>query len=485
VPEPVKALGRRRTVAVAGAGGFVGRALVPALAGLHDVIALGRENVPESGGVTWRACDLFDPAQAEAALAGADAAFYLVHSMVPSARLAQGHFADMDLLCADNFARAARAAGVQHIVYLGGLQPADGEALSAHLKSRLEVEQTLAAHGVPVTTLRAGMILGAGGSSFLILARLVKRLPIMVAPRWTRSRTQCVALEDVVAVALHALAHPELAGRAYDLGSPDVLSYAQLLELTGQLMGRRTRVITLPVRTLNLSLLWVSAITGAPFALVQPLVQSLRHDMVAHDGLWMQRHAGIHALSTREALQRALAGQAALPSPPKARKAARGPASTVLSVQRLPLPEGRDLPWVSRQYERFFPALLRLLFRVTLTEDRRLTFFLRGLSRPLLQLTFSQVHSTPDRQVFEIIGGLLVRAGAGGWPRLEFRSVLDGRYAIAAVQDFTPRLPWPLYVATQAKVHLLVMDEFGKHLALQAPDRDAAAISSSHPGAGP
>ena len=307
-------MSKRLRVAIAGGSGFVGRALASKLTASHEVIALARraDGQPASPGVEWRACDLFNLDEAEGALAGADVAVYLVHSMMPSARLTQGRFDDLDLICADNFARAAASNGVRHIVYLGGLLPEASAARSRHLESRFEVEQTLGAHGVPLTTLRAGLIIGAGGSSFDMMARLVGRLPFMLGPRWTQSLSQPIALEDAVTLLEFAIARPDLAGRAYDIAGPDVVSYADMLRMTGAAQGKRTRVITLPIQTVKLSLLWVSLITGAPQALVRPLVESLRHDLVASDGLVLQKAAGLLPRSLRDALERAVREQAVL-----------------------------------------------------------------------------------------------------------------------------------------------------------------------------
>ena len=273
---------------IAGASGFVGRRLIEALAPTCDAIALTRDasGRPQTPGVAWRSCDLFSLRDAERALEGGDVGVYLVHSMMPSARLSQGSFDDMDLVCADNFARAAATRGLGHIVYLGGLVPAsDGEPLSRHLESRLEVERTLAARDVPVTTLRAGLVVGAGGSSFQMMVRLVQRLPLMIAPRWTRSKSQAIGLGDVVTLLRFAVEHPELSGRAYDVGCSDVVTYADLLRLTGDVLGKHTRILTVPMATPKLSLLWISLVAGAPRELVRPLVESLRHDMIARDGL--------------------------------------------------------------------------------------------------------------------------------------------------------------------------------------------------------
>jgi uncharacterized protein YbjT (DUF2867 family) len=457
----------RKRIAVAGASGFVGRALIEALRADYDVIALTRAAPADAGreGVEMRSCDLFNLREAERALAGADAAFYLVHSMMPSARLTQGSFDDMDLICADNFARAAKTNGVAHITYLGGLLPPPDEELSKHLESRLEVERTLGAHGVPLTTLRAGLVVGAGGSSFQMMTRLVGRLPFMVGPSWTRSLSQAIALSDVVKLLRFALEHPELAGRAYDVGCPDVVSYADTLRVTGSVLGKHTRVLTLPVRTARLSLLWVSVITGAPRELVRPLMASLRHDLVARDGLVFQAMAGLQALPLRAAIERALADEKAVastPKPPKARRRA-GP-SRVRSVQRLPLPAGHTARWVASEYARWLPTFLSPLMRVDVDAAGTCSFFLWPVQSPLLVLAFAADRSTDDRQLFYVTGGVLARNVEGTRPRLEFRTVLGGKFVLAAIHDFVPRLPWFIYVMTQALVHLVVMRGFGRHL---------------------
>ena len=460
-------------VVVAGASGFVGRALLPRLAARGPVIGLGRGGPPAGlhPGVVWRRTDLFNLREAEAGLDGADVAVYLVHSMLPQAALTQARFDDLDLICADNFARAAARAGIRRIVYLGGLLPPDaGAGLSRHLASRREVEAALGAHGAAVTTLRAGLIIGAGGSSFDMMFQLVRRLPVMVAPRWSRTRSQPIALDDVLPLLERAIADPALAGRAHDIGGPDVVTYADMLRLTGRALGRRVRVLTLPVDTVNLSLLWVSAITGAPQALVRPLVESLGHDMIVTDGGSLQALAGVPGRPLADAIAAAWADhQAAAAAPaPVAPRPAPGP-RRVCSVQRLPLPPGADARAVADAYLRWLPRFLGALFAVELgggeargAEVCRFRF--RPLRRPLLELTRAPDRSSADRQLFFVTGGLLADAAAGGSPRLEFRVALGGAALIAAVLDFAPRLPWPVYRLTQGPFHLLVMRAFGRHL---------------------
>lgn len=196
-----ESVSNRPTVAIAGATGFVGTAVREVLRLDYDLIGLTRspvraqENSTSSSREEWRHCDLFDPYAVREGLKGADYAIYLVHSMLPSARLTQGQVADLDLLQADNFARAAEVEGVEQILYLGALVP-DEEAtdLSFPLRRRLEVEQALGSTSVPLTALRAGLIVGAGGTWLRLLLNLLRRLPVMILPSWTRAETQPIAL---------------------------------------------------------------------------------------------------------------------------------------------------------------------------------------------------------------------------------------------------------------------------------------------------
>jgi uncharacterized protein YbjT (DUF2867 family) len=454
---PSRSEGSRRRIAVAGATGFVGRALLPALARRHDVIALRRGDAgarDAEPGVEWRRCDLFSLRDTEAALEGADAAVYLVHSMLPSARLTQGRFEDLDLLLADGFGRAAARSGVRRIVYLGGLVPRDERALSAHLASRLEVERALAAHGVPVTAVRAALVVGRGGSSLDILLRLVERLPLMLCPAWTLTPSAPIDLDDVVAALVHCLDDPATTGRVCEIGGPDVLSYRDMMLAAARALGRRRLLLPVPFLSPRLSRLWVTLVSGAPRTLVAPLVESLRHPMVPSER-WLQERMARPGRRFAESLAAAIAPRAA-PAP-----------STVRSVQRLPLPAGRDAAWVAREYVAWLPRFVRPLVQVRADGPRAL-LRLRGLAPPLLVLEAQAERSSADRALFEIRGGLLAGppgGAAGGLPRLEFRTTPDGAHVLAAVQDFRPRLPWWLYRVTQAQLHALVMWAFGRHLA--------------------
>ncbi|MGB5813091.1 MAG: NAD(P)H-binding protein [Polyangiales bacterium] len=453
-------------VVVAGASGFVGRALAPLLSARFHVIGLSRsERSAGQGFAEYRTCDLFSLKEAERALEGVDFAVYLVHNMMPSASLTQGDFADLDVVCADNFARAAAKAGVKQIVFLGGLCP-KGSSLSKHLESRLEVERVLAGYGVPVTTLRAGLIVGRGGSSFQIVARLVQRLPVMICPRWTLTRTQAVALRDVVMLLDYVVGRETHYGEVHDVSAPDVVTYRELMRMTATAFGKRRVLIPSLFLSPGLSRLWVSLITGAPRALVAPLIQSLRHEMLAGPSELAQE-AGITPTPTAEAIR--IAASAPDVAPPHAFRGSN--ASTqrkrVRSVQRMSLPRDWTAEDAGRDYVSWLPRFLRAFLKVTVHSPDEFSFAFAAWDTPLLKLRRAPERSGPDRQLFYVTGGVLARVGNRA--RFELRQVLRGRTLLTVVHDYEPRLPWLLYVATQAQFHRWLMHRFGAHLS-RVPD---------------
>lgn len=448
-------------VAITGATGFIGSALASALEKNCAVIALGRRYAPDAQsseppdlstpGIVKRRCDLFSIRQTRAALHNADVAVYLVHSMSPNARLTQGRFEDLDLLLADNFARAAAESGVRRIIYLGGLLPGgESPSLSPHLASRLEVEKALGAHGVPVTAIRAGLVVGAEGSSLNLLVRLVERLPLMVCPSWTSSRTQPIALSDVVEILEHCCVDEETAGRICEVGGPDVLSYREMMQVTAKVLGRRRPMIPVPLVTPALSELWVSLVTGTSRSLVRPLIESLRHPMVVSDP-WLQEKMGLAGRSFEDALRDSLR-RSRVWKRPMAR-----------SVQRFELPAGRDAVWVGEEYPRWLERTLPGLLSAT-HDGNQLKLGIRGIHRPMLILERETTSSDSGRYILRVVGGLLAEADPHGDPRLEFRMTPDGRHVLAALQDFEPRLPWWIYACTQARIHALVMSAYRRFL---------------------
>jgi len=267
-------------VLVTGATGFVGRALVPALVSAgHTVTAMVRDpsSYEPPGGVSTVTGDLLDPASLEGAFEGIDVAYYLVHSLK-----AGEAFAEQDRRAARNFARAASEAGVDRVVYLGGLGET-GEELSEHLRSRREVEALLEAGEYALTTLRAAIIIGDGSASFTMIRQLAGRLPIMITPKWVRTECQPIAIQDVIAYLVGVLEVPETAGETFEIGGPDVLTYEDVLRRTTRQLGRTPIIVPVPVLSPALSVYWVDLVTDVPKAVAHPLVYGLKNPVVVTD----------------------------------------------------------------------------------------------------------------------------------------------------------------------------------------------------------
>lgn len=467
---------RKPTVAIAGATGFVGQALRCALVEDFEVIGLTRSPtraaMTDDDGVTWRHCDLFSMSNTARALKNADYAIYLVHSMMPSARLDQANFMDLDLLLADNFARAAEQQGVKQILYLGGIYPKD-EHLSRHLESRLEVERTLAARQSPVTALRAGLVVGPGGSSMTMMVNLVRRLPAMILPKWTQKKSAPIAIDDVVRAARYCLGREDTFGESFEIGGPDTISYQQMMERTAQVLDRRIPMVPVPFFSPFLSRRWVSMVTGAPDALVGPLIESLEHEMIPEDN-WLQRWLLEDATPFDDALRQSIDEEGRVkPNPRKQIRASDQnklkEMKTVRSVQRMPRPADRDARWVAAEYMRWLPRFVWPFLEVRVSQEGVIGFWVRFIRLCLLELTHAPERSEDDRQLFRITGGFLANTRGPILGRFEFREVLNRGAIIAAIHDFKPRLPWYVYNFSQAIAHLIVMRGFARHLGRVQP----------------
>lgn len=301
-------------VAIAGATGYIGGRLIPRLMESgYAVRCLARspgklQDRPWAGNtaVDVRREDLSDAASLAGNLEKCAAAFYLVHSMV-----AEGaEYAAKDRQLALTFARAAKKAGVQRIIYLGGLGET-GPGLSEHLSSRREVEEALASTGVPVTVLRAAMIIGSGSTSFEILRYLVERLPVMVTPKWVSTACQPIAVRNVVDYLDKCLSRHETAGRVFDIGGPDVLRYDEIMQIMAEeLQVRRRWIIPVPVLTPRLSSYWIHLVTPLSQSIARPLAEGLKNPVVCrnHD---IRSIIPQELLSVRESIRTALQSTAA------------------------------------------------------------------------------------------------------------------------------------------------------------------------------
>ncbi|HSF14000.1 MAG TPA: SDR family oxidoreductase [Vicinamibacteria bacterium] len=296
-------------VLVTGATGYIGGRLVPRLldAGYH-VVCLSRSARKlrarpwsRRDGLTVQEGNVSDPLTLHRVMRECRVAYYLVHSMETAGR----SYAKVDRRLAQTFARAAEHAGVERIVYLGGLGET-GADLSEHLSSRREVESALASTSVPVTTLRAAMIIGSGSASFETLRYLVERLPVMVTPKWVRTECQPIAVRDVLFLLVEVLRIPETKGRTFDIGGADVLSYRDILQTTADVLGLPNRIIIpVPVLTPRLSSAWIHLVTPISHRIARPLAEGLRNRVVCRNDE-IRRLTGHRFLGVRESIAAAI-----------------------------------------------------------------------------------------------------------------------------------------------------------------------------------
>lgn len=299
-----------KLILVTGATGYVGGRLAPRLleAG-YRVRVLARDpgrlqGRPWSEQVEILQGDALRPETLALAMQGVFAAYYMIHSMQKVSD-DQGEFHERDLLAARNFGQAARAAGVQRIIYLGGLGDPEAD-LSRHLRSRQETGQALREAGVPVTEFRAAIIVGSGSASFEMIRNLTERLPAMICPKWVYTRVQPIGIRNVLDYLAAALDVPESAGRVIEIGGADVLTYGEMMLDYAEVRGLRRWLIPVPVLTPRLSSYWVHWVTPIPSEIARPLIEGLRNEVVARDDTARRLFPDIELLDYKTAVERAL-----------------------------------------------------------------------------------------------------------------------------------------------------------------------------------
>jgi len=269
-------------ILVAGATGYVGSLLVPKLIEKgHNVRCLARN--PEKAKSLFPEYveivkgDVLSPETLRDGMKGIEVAYYLVHAMG-----AWGDFKNRDAISASNFGNAAARAGIKRIIYLGGLGKND-DKLSPHLKSRHQTGKLLGISGVPVTELRASIIIGAGSASFEITRDLVKRLPFMVTPKWVNSLCEPIGIDDVLFYLTSCVEEEKTVGQILEIGGGDILTYMDMMRQVGEIMGRRFIALKVPVLTPKLSAYWLNLVTSVPMSLAFPLVEGLKNDTICTD----------------------------------------------------------------------------------------------------------------------------------------------------------------------------------------------------------
>jgi uncharacterized protein YbjT (DUF2867 family) len=292
-------------VLLTGANGYIGMRLLPALveAG-HEVVCAvrepGRFNPPSAlrEHITVIRTDLLDPASLDSIPVDIDGAYYLVHSMAGGEA-----FAERELRSARNFQQAIQRTQVRHVVYLSGM--VNDAQLSDHLASRFAVEEELARCGRPVTTLRAGIIIGSGSASFEIIRDLVEKLPVMIAPRWLNTRCQPIGIHDVLNLLTGTLFREDTYGQSFDIGGPDVLTYREMLLGYARARGLKRWIGIVPVMTPKLSSYWLYFITSTSYPLAISLVDSMKVEVVCRDDRLL-RMLGLAPMPYDECLRRTL-----------------------------------------------------------------------------------------------------------------------------------------------------------------------------------
>ncbi len=456
-------------VCLTGATGFIGENLLKKLEDDPEieVIALSRKISPQMDGakkknIIWKRCNGFSLLDIEQATKDVDILIYLIHSMAPTSTLSEGSFADFDLLLADNFSRAAKTNKIKKIIYLSGLIPNE-KNLSEHLRSRLEVEKTLAQYSNSVTTLRAGLIIGKNGSSFKILERLIKRLPLLICPKWTLKKSQPIDIEDVLNSLNYVIKnYQQLKRSSYDIAGPNIITYQQMLKLTAKILQQKRYFLNVPLFSPRFSKLWVAKVSGTSYKLVSPLIDSLKHNMIAcpqtqlilpnytykgfenslrsgitkESGSWMRILINYNSVINLHWMETATF-------------IARFRTKNMITAQSLG--------------DHYFSWLERTLFFLNIHKKDKKNFSLVFCGIKILQLKKNQERTTRDRSVYYITGGVLAAKKTFNG-RIEFRYIEQNQVFLISLIDFKPSLPWFIYKYTQAVIHKLIMNKFKKYL---------------------
>jgi len=453
---------KKYQIVIAGASGFIGKNLIAALRNHphYQIRALSRKthiSNQKQDNIEWKKCDGFNYEEVLQATKDCDILIYLIHSMLPTAGFIQGGFEDFDLIMADNFSRAVKTNNISYTIYLSGLIPKlPIQELSKHLRSRLEVEHVLSQFNNATTTLRAGLIIGNNGSSYKILEKLIKRLPILLCPLWTQNKMHPIALKNVIEIFRYCLDHLDLIkNKTFDIGTIKPTSYRDLLQTTAKIFKVKRLFIPIPFLNTSLSKFWVKIITGAPKELVFPLVSSLEHEMLVDD----QKRLNIpnmKILNEEESLIECVKNKTDHVVQDHKLQFSNSKRRDVISIQRIPDQINISAHQLANSYIQWLKTQFKFL--INIKEDLESVSFLL-LNRFVLIRLYKNIKDTNDCYRYEIESGLLVsRFNKSGF--FEFRNIPSIKCFIIGIYNYHPSLPWYIYRYTQAIIHLFVMKKF-------------------------
>jgi len=291
-------------ILLTGATGYIGKRLLPVLIEQgHEVICCVRDKnrFPTDGiykqpSVSVFEVDFLKDILISSSVKDIDAAYYLIHSMSSNVK----DFGSLEEKSANNFIKLVKQTSIKQIIYLGGIT--NEERLSKHLSSRKRVEEILAASGIPLTSVKAGIIVGSGSASFEIIRDLVEKLPVMITPKWLNTKHQPIAIRNILDYLTGVLFKPETFNKSYDVGGPDILSYKQMLLLLAEVRGLKRFIFTVPVMTPRLSSYWLYFVTSTSYMLAINLVNSMKVEVVAKDNE-LERTLGVKPISYKESVQ--------------------------------------------------------------------------------------------------------------------------------------------------------------------------------------
>ena len=365
---------------------------------------------------------------------GIDTAIYLGHSMKTSAKLTQANFEDMDALLADNVGRAAKKHGVKHIIFMSGIITNDSH-LSLHLKCRLECEKILRYYGVPVSTLRAGLIIDSNGSSYPIFKRMIERLPAMILPNWAYNMIEPVSVDDVIDKLAMLVERSPKENEVFNITRPKVMNYQQLFERTATIFDKRLSTLHLPTIPIRLSRCWIKEKMNGEENVKKALKEKQDEQQI---------------ITTKQ-------------SKPKSNQKMRDEVKDVRAMTRFRIPKSYSIQDVTREYAEFINNITLHLVNGTINEHE-FNIQLPLIRKCILKMKRDNHDSINEMIVYKIVGGDLAMVKDSGNARFEFRRILDTNEGIAALQEYEPTLPWGVYKFTQAIAHKFVMGVFKQHM---------------------